>query len=196
MDYMELQESQYHDRLRKSDWEVRPINISEARAIVEKYHYARGASRTATAVHGLFRRNEWFGAQCYGVAWWIPPTRNAAAAWWMDPDEVLSLSRLVIVPGVPKNAATFLLMNSVKLLPTRWKCLLTYADEWRGHTGGIYRAAGWEYLGLTDVKAVFTVNGRMRAIKSGGHTKTYAEMAAMGAVMVGKFRKHRFRYVR
>lgn len=186
----------YSDRLRKSDWEVRPLHISEAPTIVEDHHYARGASRTATAVHGLFKRGEWWDAQCYGIAWWIPPTRNAAAAWWPDPDEVLNLSRLVIIPDVPKNAATFLLMRSVRLLASRWKCLLTYADEWRGHTGGIYRAAGWEYLGLTDAKAVFVVNDRMRAIKNGGHTRTYAEMAAIGAVMVGKYRKHRFRFIR
>lgn len=189
-------QTMYSDHLRKSDWEVRPVDISEARMIVEKHHYARGASRTATTVHGLFRRGEWWGAQCYGIAWWIPPTRNAAAAWWPNPDEVLGLSRLVIIPEAPKNAATFLMMNSVKLLPTRWKCLLTYADEWQGHTGTIYKAAGWEYLGLTDAKAVFVVDGRMRAIKSGGHTKTYAEMAAMGAVLVGKYRKHRFRFIR
>ena len=82
-------------------------------------------------LHGLYRRGEWLGAPCYGVAWWIPPTRSAAAAWWLDPDEVLVLSRLVIIPGTPKNAATFLLMRSVKMLDPRWKCLLTYADTWQ-----------------------------------------------------------------
>ena len=184
------------DVLRKSNWEVRPIPISEARPIVEQYHYARGAANTATALHGLYRRGEWFGAQCYGVAWWIPPTRDCAASLWHDPDEVLALSRLVIVPEAPKNAATFLLMRSVKLLPARWKCLITFADTWQGHTGGIYRAAGWEYLGLTQAKAVFVVDGRLTAIKAGPKTRTHAEMFAMGAELVGRYPKHRFRYIR
>lgn len=186
----------YSDRLKKSEWEVLPVDISTARELVETYHYARGASNTATAIHGLFRKGEWFPAKCYGVAWWIPPTRKAAAAWWPNPDEVLTLSRLVIVPESPKNAATFLLMHSVKMLDIRWKCLLTYADTWQGHTGGIYRAAGWEYLGLTKSKPVFLINGRMRATKAGPRTKTYSEMEAIGAIRVGDFAKHRFRYVR
>jgi hypothetical protein len=182
--------------LRKEEWEVRHVPIDEARAIVEEYHYARGTSNTAVAVHGLFRREEWFGAKCYGVAWWLPPTRKAAAAAWHNPDEVLALSRLVLLPNAPKNAATFLLMRSVRMLPPRWKCLLTYADTWQGHTGHIYRAAGWEYLGLTEPKAVFTINGRLTAIKAGPRTRTHAEMFAMGAKLVGRYPKHRFRYVR
>jgi hypothetical protein len=187
----------YKHRLKKAEWEVRPVPIDEARYIIEKYHYARGAANTATAIHGLFKREEWFGAQCYGVAWWMPPTRDAAAAWWPDPDRVLVLSRLVIVPGVPKNAATFLLMNSVKMLPGRWECLLTYADTWQGHTGHIYRVAGWEYLGLTEAKPIFLVNGRMRATKAGPRTRTYDEMQTeLGAEMLGKYPKHRFRYIR
>jgi hypothetical protein len=187
----------YHDRLKKSEWEVRPVSIDVAREIIEKYHYAHGAANTATVLHGLFKRDEWFAAPCYGVVWWMPPTRDAAAAWWPEPDHVLVLSRLVIVLGVPKNAATFLLMRSVKMLPDRWKCLLTYADTWQGHTGHIYRAAGWEYLGMTEAKPIFLVNGRMRATKAGPRTRTYEEMQTeLGAEKVGTFSKHRFRYIR
>lgn len=182
--------------LRKAEWEVKPMAISEALPIVEQYHYAHGASNTATALHGLYRKGEWLGAMCYGVAWWIPPTRHCAAALWPDPNQVLALSRLVIAPEAPKNAATFLLMRSVKLLQERWKCLVTFADTWQGHTGGIYRAAGWEYLGLTQAKAIFTVDGRLTAIKAGPKTRTHAEMLAMGAELVGRYPKHRFRYVR
>lgn len=187
----------YENRLKKADWEVRPVSISEARQLIEKYHYAHGAANTATSLHGLYRRGEWFAPVCYGVAWWLPPTRNAAAAWWPDPDRVLTLSRLVIVPEAPKNAATFLLMASVKMLPERWECLLTYADTWQGHTGQIYKAAGWEYLGATEAKPIFLVNGRMRATKAGPRTRTYEEMATeLGAECVGKYSKHRFRLIR
>ena len=186
----------YSDRLKKREWEVRPMPIYEARPIVEKYHYARGASNTATELHGLYRRGEWFGARCYGVAWWIPPTRSCAAAWWPNPDEVLVLSRLVIVPGTPKNAATFLLMRSVKMIDPRWKCLLTYADTWRGHTGHIYKAAGWEYCGMTKPEPCYLINGRMVARKAGPRTRTHDEMIKLGASMIGNYQKHRFKLER
>ncbi len=186
----------YSGRLKKSEWEVRSVSLHRARAMVKKYHYSKGGSNTATAVHGLFRKEEWFGARCYGIAWWIPPTRSAAAAWWHEPEEVLVLSRMALSPDAPKNSATFLLMNSIKMLDARWKCLLTYADTWQGHTGHIYRAAGWEYLGLTKPERTYVIGGQMVARKAGPRTRTHTEMVELGADMVGVFEKHRYRLVR
>lgn len=181
------------ERLDKHCWDVRPACMADARTLVEAHHYAAGASKTAVAVDGLFVAG--LDVLC-GVAWWLPPTRVAAAAVYEDPNAVIGLSRLVLLPGCPKNSATFLLMRSVKLLGDRWRCCLTYADTWRGHTGHIYRAAGWEYLGLTKPKRVYVRGGRMVSCKSGPVTKTHTEMLASGAEMVGAFAKHRFRYVR
>lgn len=180
--------------LRSEDWLVRPIDPMIGRALIARYHYAGGASNTVTACHGLVERASGIAR---GVAWWIPPTRGAAAAHWSDPEEVLSLSRLVILPGVPTNAATFLLTRSARLLPVRWKCLVTYADTERGHTGGIYRAAGWEDRGLS-VRTPVWVDGQGRRVanKAGPTTRRIGEMAELGYVFLGHFAKHRFRLIR
>ena len=106
---------------------------------------------------------------------------------------VLCLSRLVILPGVPRNACTFLLARSRRMIDRRkWPCLVTYADEWRGHTGAIYRADNWTYEGRTQPERTYQVNGRMVSRKAGDHTRTHAEMLALGAEMVGSFAKHKF----
>ena len=183
----------YKDRLQRGDWMVCDAELSKATRMVSELHYAGGGSNTSTALHGLYRKADY---KLMGVAWWIPPTRTAARAWWTNPEEVLVLSRLVLDPEVPKNGATFLLSKSVKLIDSRWKCLITYADTWRGHTGHIYRAAGWEYLGLTKPERTYTVDGRMVARKAGPITRTHSEMLAIGAQMVGAFSKHRFRLIR
>ena len=47
---------EYSGRLRKEEWEVRPVEIAVARELVETYHYAKGASNTRTYLHGLFKR--------------------------------------------------------------------------------------------------------------------------------------------
>ena len=78
---------------------------------------------------------------------------------------------------------------------TLWPCLVTYADEWQGHTGTIYRADNWEYLGMTKPEPTYTLNGRMIARKAGPRTRTHEEMIALGAVMIGRFAKHKFRHV-
>jgi hypothetical protein len=182
------------DRLRKSDYEVRPVDISTARQMVELFHYAAGASNTATYLHGLFKRDDFFNGQCLGVAWWIPPTKSAALATFPeDWKSVLSLSRLVIAPGVPKNACTFLLSRSRKMIDRQaWRCLITYADDWRGHTGNIYRADNWKYAGKTKPERCYVRNGRMVARKAGQRTRTHGEMLALGAECLGAFSKHKF----
>lgn len=181
-------------RLRKSEYEVRAIDIDIARRMVRRHHYAGGASNTATYLHGLYRVGDSFDEQCVGVAWWIPPTRSAAEATFPERWQgVLALSRLVILPGTPKNACTFLLARSRRLIDRAlWPCLVTYADEWQGHTGAIYRADNWCYVGRTKPERTYRINGRMTARKAGGKTRTHAEMLALGAELVGSFAKHKF----
>ena len=115
------------NRLRKAEWDVRPVCIDVARRMVTKHHYAAGASNTATYLHGLFRAGEIFDEQCAGVAWWLPPTRSAAEATYpQNWQGVLCLSRLVILPDVPKNACTFLLSRSRRMInASDWPCLVT-----------------------------------------------------------------------
>jgi len=106
----------------------------------------------------------------------------------------LALSRFVLSPEVPKNGASFLLSRSVALIKSdgRWDCLVTYADEWQGHTGTMYRAAGWDYAGKTKPERVYTRDGVMVARKAGPRTRTHSDMLGAGCVCVGSFAKHKF----
>ena len=165
-----------------------------ARRLVEKYHYAAGASNTAVYLHGLFHKGDIFDEQCVGVAWWLPPTKSAALATYpIRWQGVLALSRLVIEPGIPKNAATFLLARSRKLINrSLWPCLVTYADKRLGHTGGIYKADNWQYVGETKPQPCYILGGRMIARKAGPRTRTHKEMLELGAEFLGTFPKHKF----
>jgi len=185
------------ERLRKGDWLVRDVPLPVARSLVEREHYAKGGSNTRVYTHGLFRNEDIFDDQCAGVAWWIPPTKSSAQKTY-PPNwrGVLSLSRLVIIPDTPKNACSFLLSRSMKAIDrVKWPCLVTYADDWRGHTGAIYKACGWDYVGLTDKQPVWVRNGIMVARKAGPKTRTFEEMKALGAELVGSFRKHKFTHI-
>jgi len=169
-------------------------NLSVATALIQAYHYAAGAANTATYLHGLFHVGAFWETECKGVAWWIPPTKTAAQATYPERWQgVLSLSRLVIAPEVPKNACTFLLARSRKLIDRAlWPCLVTYADDWQGHGGTIYRADNWQYAGKTRPEPTYTINGRMVSRKTGRLGRTQAEMIALGAEYVGSFSKHKY----
>lgn len=180
-------------RLRANEWVVRPIGFDLARPFIEQHHYARGASNTAVYLFGLF--HVWFDT-LWGLTWWLPPTRVAAES--VDRDrwtKVLALSRMAVAPGVVKNACTFMLARSVREIQAdgRFVALVTYADESQGHTGGVYRAAGWEYVGRTGPypRWVDPESGKQVATQA-TTTRSVAEMKALGYVRTGKFFKHKF----
>lgn len=179
---------------RKEDWEVRPCSLSLVQKLVAEHHYARGGSNTATYTHGLFPHGAVWEADCKGVAWWIPPTKAAALKNYpKNWQGVLCLSRLVVLSGVPKNACSFLIRHAMRFIDRgKWPYLLTYADEWQGHDGAIYKAAGWQEDGYTKPQRCYVKDGRMVARKAGPRTRTHVELLALGCVMIGKFRKKRF----
>lgn len=181
------------DKLKKNEWTVSDINQSDASKLVRDFHYSKGGSITSVYRHGLFRIGD---PSPKGVAVWLPPTRVCAESvnkdgWKM----VLSLTRLVCHPDCPKNAASFLLSNSIKKIKKdgRFLSLVTFADERMGHTGAIYKATNWQYLGLTKPTPCWIdpSSGRQVAIKSTKH-RTVSEMRSLGYEKIGSFRKHKF----
>jgi hypothetical protein len=177
--------------LRKQHYTVEPIAHAEWRAFVEKFHYSSSASNTPVYAYGLF-----YQGGLVGVALWMPPTRVAAEsvnkANWR---RVLALSRLAVHPEAPRNAATFLLGRSTRLIKRDglWRWLVTYADTWQNHTGAIYLATGWRYVGETKKSPVWVNDaGVMRGRKRGPRTLTRAEMVAEGFSCLGSFSKHKF----
>ena len=160
--------------------------------MVAEFHYSRGGSNTAVYVHGLYEKGT---DKLCGIAWWLPPTRVACES--VDKEnwkKVLSLTRLVVLPGVPKNACSFLLSRSVKLIKAdkRFTSLVTYADESQGHVGTIYKASNWVYVGKTGpYPRWLDIHGKQVASKATVN-RTKAQMEALGHKKVGSFFKHKF----
>lgn len=179
-------------RLFKQAFSVADAPLKDAQAMVVAHHYAKGGSNTAVYVHGLYRMD----GMLVGVAWWLPPTRVAAES--VNREEwkrVLSLTRLVILPDEPVNAASFLIGRSIRLIRAekRFVSLVTYADESQGHTGSIYRATNWTYVGRTGPypRWVDPKTGRQVACKA-TKNRTKAQMLALGYRRDGSYHKHKF----
>lgn len=182
----------YEGRLLSSEWCVRPCPLAEAQRFIKEHHYAGGGSNTAVFTHGLYSRGS---DTLMGVAWWLPPTRVACES--VDKENwtrVLSLTRMAIHPEVPKNACSFLLARSVRLIKNskRFVALVTYADESQGHTGGVYLSAGWSYIGRTGpYPRWLDKEGRQVSVKA-TKNRTKAEMLLLGHVMSGRYYKHKY----
>lgn len=105
---------------------------------------------------------------------------------------------MAIKEEVPTNACTFLLARSRKLIKHngRFSFLVTFADTFKEHTGAIYRADNWTYLGLTKPTPVWVnENGQIMGKKRASENLTDEEMVALGFRFMGKFAKHKFKYI-
>jgi hypothetical protein len=183
--------------LRCQDVEVLDVDQATSLRLIVEYHYAKGGPNTGVYRHGLFFKGD---PVCVGVAHWLPPTKVCAESVVRGTDRdwrrVLSLSRLAISPAVPQNAASLLIGASLRRIRSegKWMSLVTYADESQGHSGAIYRATNWEYIGITKPETIWVdADGRMVAKKSASKSRTQEEMRALGYRIKGKFKKHKFR---
>lgn len=184
--------------LRRSEWRVLPCDLSTAQELVRREHYSGGGSNTAVYTFGVFPSRQWFGTHPIAVAWYLPPTPACGKSVWpKDCQAVLSLSRLVCEPGAPKNTPSFLLSHGMRFIDRqRWPILITFADEWQGHLGTIYLAAGWIECGRTKPESTYTLNGRMVCRKAGPVTRTHEQMLELGCKFMGRFSRRRFVHVR
>ena len=173
-----------------SDYEVRKVKHAEASVFIKQHHYAKGCSLTSTEAFGLFRTGLLVGA-----ALWMPPTKVCAesvdkAEW----KKVLSLSRLAVLEGEPKNVASLFIGAMLRTLRRegRWVALVTFADESQGHTGAIYKATNWRYLGRTKPAPRWVdAQGRQVSVKA-TKSRTVSEMQKLGYRIEGRFSKHKF----
>ena len=178
--------------LRKTDYYVTNTDLLDGQELVKLYHYAKGGSNTCVYMHGLFRKAD---NQLCGVAWWLPPTRVACESvnkeeWW----KVLSLTRLVIIPEVPKNGASFLLSRSIKMIwdDNRFTSLVTYADEYKNHFGKIYKASNWIYVGRTGPYVKWEDKNGKQVAQKATVNRVKDRMIELGHKRVGSFYKHKF----
>lgn len=174
---------------RRGDYTFGDVALAQAAALIRAEHYARGCSNTTVYAHGLFR-----GGALVGAALWLPPTKFAAMTVHIDWRRVLSLSRLAMLPGEPQNAESILIGASVRRIrkAKRWAALVTYADESQGHRGTIYAATNWVYLGRTKPEPRWVDSAGRQVSRLSTHSRTDAQMTALGHRMVGKYAKHKF----
>lgn len=184
------------DVFRKEDFCVVRISSKDprfqsCRRFIEYYHYSRKCSNTAVYMDALYLRN---GINILGVAQWLPPTRVAAESVNREWTKVISLSRLCVHPLVPKNAASFLLAHSEKLIikDRRFISLVTYADQFMNHSGKIYLAANWTDLGLQKPQPRWEDAEGRQIAKKATRTRSKSEMLSLGYRMVGCFAKRKF----
>lgn len=161
-------------------------------AIIKERHYTQSfpSGKTHLFAFGDALIAYSIPANPYVARWLLglPPTGNP----------VWELTRLWAPDGHEANLLTQAIAESVAALrrvEPGVQALISYADPNVGHSGGVYRAASWVFMGQSEeARAYRTADGRIiarRAFHSGSRHMTKSEIEATGAVQLrlpGKFR--------
>lgn len=145
--------------IRRADYEVARIDsAAEARAFVERHHYAATASSTAHRF-GLYRRGNLVGVALFG------PPASMNAHWAVFPSltihEAVTWGRLVLLDEVGGNAESLTGAGCCRFLRAAGVVAVeTCADPeprtdeqgrrvFRGHIGTVYQAMNMRHIGRT-----------------------------------------------
>jgi hypothetical protein len=128
-----------------TELEVISVGFDEARRFIWENHYLKSCP-IAVRSYGLMFKGVLSGIATFGI---VPRGLSLYAS---EVYRVMELKRFAIAKGMPKNSATILLSRALNLLfkdkPDLY-CVITYADEFYGHEGIIYKAYGAIYVGKT-----------------------------------------------
>ena len=154
------------EQTKRNRLSVRRIGYEDTKVFILNIHYARRMPCIQYAF-GLFDGDYPYpvGVVTYGQPASPPLCKGIAGE--ENRKHVLELNRLVFYPEYNGgNYASFLVGNSLKMLP-RGTFVVSYAD-WGGwhHVGYVYQATNWLYTGMTKP--------RTDKYSEAGHARHYA----------------------
>ena len=143
--------------LQPKDLIVAPISHRVAAELVRARHYLHAPASAVRLSLGIFG-----GGALLGVAIFNPGPRNGYRLLRdATQTDMLHLARFWMDDRAPRNSESRALGIIARHLRrhTAVKALLAYSDPAAGHSGMIYRAAGWLFLGEADAQPLMSVNG-------------------------------------
>jgi hypothetical protein len=143
---------------------------STVRKFLKKWHYSDYVNIQAKHTFCLFKEGKFGIPELIGVCIYTRPAGPSAGQSYYpkNPDKVLELRRLCLIDDTPKNAESYFVGKTLRWLKknTDWEFVLSYADEEQGHSGVIYRASNFKYLGKTKPGKTLEVDGKKFHIRT------------------------------
>jgi len=153
----------------KSEFYIDKISKKEAEELLLQYHYLKDISKSFKSGYnyGLFRKNDFCPLKIGGllgvcIFTGLPVPEIAKGAFGLERHEqegLYELSRLCIRPDTQlkeHNITSWFVSRAIKQFrrDTEVKAIISYADS-DLHSGTIYRACNFTYVGLSDPKKDF-----------------------------------------
>jgi hypothetical protein len=172
---------------------VLPIKNEETYPWLLEKHYAKRIPQIMFAF-GLYEEDKLMGVVTYGIP--ASPSLCMGICGKEYSDKVLELNR-VCLQNNDKNQASFLVSNSIKLLP-KPSIVVSYADTGQGHVGYVYQATNFIYTGLSANRVDWTVKGlehkHSKTLSDGMTLESIKEKYGDNFYYTERSRKHRYIY--
>lgn len=128
----------------KQKYSVKSVTTQDCKEWLLKKHYAKRIPSISYSF-GLFDSNNFLIGVC---TFGMPPSSTLAKSICGEEfsNIVLELNRLVINDGLEKNALSFFVSCSLKLIP-KPNIIVSFSDLNMGHNGYIYQACNFLYTG-------------------------------------------------
>jgi hypothetical protein len=154
----------------KTYWVEHSLYAKHIMDFLKKWHYSNYVNLQHKETFTLWKPGPFGIPEMIGVCIYTRPAGPSAAQsyWPQNPEQVLELRRLCLIDDTPKNAESFFVGSTLRWLKknTVWEYVISYADEEQGHTGVIYRASNFKYLGKTKAGRTLEVDGEKFHIRT------------------------------
>jgi hypothetical protein len=179
---------------------IRPINAVTARTLCQKYHYLRTYPGGSILNLGIFAGEMLLGVAVLGAG----PANAYRLFSGASREEVICLTRLWLDDRLGRNSESRVLGVMIrslrKNLPTI-KAILAYSDPAAGHTGVIYRAAGFVFIGESSATPLYLLpDGKAHHSRSlgqvfGSHSVRYLRGQGLAVEVIHQIPKLTYVYL-
>jgi hypothetical protein len=177
---------------------VKKIQNKETYPFLLNIHYAKRIPSISYS-YGLFDKDELIGVCTFGTPASSPMRKGLLGKEYES--LVIELNRLCLLYN-RKNEASFLVSNSIKLLP-KPKAIVSFSDISQKHLGIVYQATNFIYCGLSAKRTDWQIKGKehlhgitiadeFRGVKN--RAKAIREKYGNDFSLVPRSRKHRYVY--
>ena len=141
------------------NYKVKLCDRRDIKDFIETWHYSKNINGLkSNYCFKLLDNNKLIGAMMYGQI----AMANVWKKYVANEIELIELRRLCCIDDTPKNTESYFIGFTLRWLKknTDIKKVISYADSNYNHSGVIYRASNFNYLGMTLGGRVIVYNNK------------------------------------
>lgn len=171
----------------KLDW----CSAKAARYAVENWHYSGTLPANKSVYIGAWESGQFIGVIIFGLG----ASPSLGTRYGLTAMQVCELTRVALrAHKTPVSRMIAIALRMLKSQSPGIRLVVSFADQWHDHHGGIYQAGGWIYAGITSAsKMIRLPNGSIadpRRFNGHGHNAT--KPIPMGSIIIKTPPKHRY----